>query len=590
MEKLKYPRPQLIRKKWFDFNGKWQFTFDDENKGEENKQYLNNDFYTMTIEVPYSYHTKNSGININENHPIVWYKKDIHINIENNKRYILYFGAVDYKCDIYINDIHVMTHIGGHTPFEVDITKYITNDFSLIMRVEDFNLVNQPIGKQSWKKNNFLCWYTRTVGIWQSVWMEEVGETYLTDIRMTPDIDNASLDIDAYINLDDKDVWLKGEIFYEGQLITRFMQSFKSKRARFTIDVSDEESDFRLHFWHPNTPNLYDIHFTLVKKHVILDDVISYFGMRRMNSLGNKIYLNNQEFYQKLILDQGYFPDGGLTGTIEELLNDVKKIKEMGFNGARKHQKLEDYRYMYLCDKLGLVMWAELPSTFEYGPITNENILREFHAFIKKHYNHPSVICYTLLNESWGINEVYTNIQQQHFINALVYLTKSLDTSRLVIGNDGWEQSLTDILTIHDYNSDENSMKASYKNITDAANGSPSKTSNRHCLNEGYQYDGIPFMISEFGGVAYNVDEEEEDSAWGYGERLSDKETVLSKIKALHQAVMDIEGICGFCYTQLTDVEQEINGLLDHHHNYKFDPQEIKDILEYKHNLGFIFK
>ena len=226
-------------------------------------------------------------------------------------------------------------------------------------------------------------------------------------------------------------------------------------------------------------------------------------------------------------------------------------IKEMGFNGARKHQKIEDYRYMYLCDKIGLVMWAEFPSSFEYSPITHENILKEFHAFINKHYNHPSVICYTLLNESWGINEVYSNELQQNFINGLVYLTKSLDNTRLVVGNDGWEHSLTDILTIHDYNSDEDSIRESYKNIIEAANGSPSKTSNRHCLNQGYTYNGIPFMISEFGGVAYNTKETEKDNAWGYGERIIGKEAVLAKIKALHEAVMDIEGVCGFCYTQL---------------------------------------
>ena len=312
--------------------------------------------------------------------------------------------------------------------------------------------------------------------------------------------------------------------------------------------------------------------------------------MRRIDVVGNKVYLNNQEFYQKLILDQGYFKDGGLTGTVEELKRDVEYIKAMGFNGARKHQKIEDYRYAYLCDKLGLVMWAEMPSSFEYSVVTNENVVRELHAFINKHYNNPSVICYTLLNESWGINEVYSDKAEQNFINGLYYLTKSLDTSRLVVGNDGWEQSLTDILTVHDYNSYEDSLRESYKDITEAANGSPSRTSVRHCLNEGYQYDGGPFMISEFGGVAYNTQETEEKEAWGYGERLIGKEAVVNKIKALHEAVMDIEGCCGFCYTQLSDVEQEINGLLDHEHNPKFDIEEIKDILWYKHNLGFVFK
>lgn len=591
MERLNYPRPQFIRENWMNLNGKWQFAFDDDNIGEFNKNYLKDDFYPMVIEVPYSYHTKNSGIGLNENHPIVWYKRTINVEVKEHKSYILHFGAVDYKCDLYIDGVHMFSHQGGHTPFDVDITRYISgNEFTLVIRCEDYNLCTQPIGKQSWKNSNFLCWYTRTVGIWQTVWMEEVGETYLTNFRMTPQIDNATLDIDAFINQDDRDVWLKGEIYFESEFITKFMTSFKGQRARISVDVSSSSPNFRLNFWHPTSPNLYDIHYTLVKHHEVLDDVKSYFGMRRIDVVGNKIYLNNQEFYQKLILDQGYFKDGGLTATPEELKRDVEYIKAMGFNGARKHQKIEDYRYAYLCDKLGLVMWAEMPSSFEYSVVTNENVVRELHAFINKHYNNPSVICYTLLNESWGINEVYSDKAEQNFINGLYYLTKSLDTSRLVVGNDGWEQSLTDILTVHDYNSYEDSLRESYLDIEAAANGSPSRTSVRHCLNEGYEYDGGPFMISEFGGVAYNTQETEGEEAWGYGERLVGKEAVFNKIKALHEAVMDIEGCCGFCYTQLSDVEQEINGLLDHAHNPKFDIEDIRDVLWYKHNLGFVFK
>ncbi len=590
MEKMYYPRPQFIRENWVDLNGKWSFAFDDQNDGLKDKLYLNDDFYNMTINVPYSYHTKNSGIHKNEDHPIVWYKRTIELDVKEDKRYILYFGAVDYKCDIYVNDNHVFSHIGGHTPFEVDLTDYVNNQFDLIIRCEDYNKTTQPIGKQSWKKENFLCWYTRTVGIWQSVWLEEVSSTYLTEVKMTPQIDNASLDIDAFINTQNNDVLLECEVTFKGEFITKAYSAFKSGRARFSIDVSDEQSNFRLHFWHPNDPLLYDIRFKLVKAHKVLDDVQSYFGMRKIERIGNKIYLNNQEFYQKLILDQGYFKDGGLTATPDELKDDVLKIQEMGFNGARKHQKLEDYRYMYFCDTVGLVMWAEMPSSFEYSHITNENVVRELHSYIAKHYNHPSVIAYTLLNESWGINEVYSNKQQQNFINGLYYLTKSLDTNRLVIGNDGWEQALTDILAIHDYNSDEVTLKDSYKDIVAAANGSPSLTSTRKCYAEGYKYDGVPFMISEFGGVAYNTQETEEENAWGYGERLTDKDDVLEKIRLLHEAVMDIEDVCGFCYTQLSDVEQEINGLLDHEHNYKFDPKDIRKILRYKHNQGFIFE
>lgn len=590
LDKLHYPRPQFVRENWIDLNGEWKFSFDDDNLGEIDHKFMEDSFYNMNIIVPYSYHSKNSGIGLNEDHQVVWYKREIKLNIKENKRYILNFGAVDYKCDIWVNNIHVISHLGGHTPFEVDITKYIEKNTILTIRVEDRNECSQPIGKQSWKKGNFLCWYTRTVGIWQSVWVEEVGDTYITDVKMTPQIDNASLDLDIHISNEEKAIDLCGEVYFKGEFITRFSTAFKNKRARLSIDVSSENPDFRLNFWTPNKPNLYDIRFELKRKDEVLDTIESYFGMRKIESIGNKIYLNNQEFYQKLILDQGYFKDGGLTATPEELKDDVMKIKEMGFNGARKHQKIEDNRYMYLCDTLGLAMWAEMPSSFEYSNIANENITRELHSFIDKHYNNPSVIVYTLLNESWGINEVYSDKKQQNFINGLVYLTKSLDNTRLVVGNDGWEHAMTDILTIHDYNSDKVTIKESYKNIEEAANGSPSRTSTRKCYSEGYKYENGPIMISEYGGVAYNINEGDTEKSWGYGERLKCKDSVLIKIEELTKTVMDIEGVCGFCYTQLSDVEQEINGLLDHKHQYKFNPEKIREILEYKHNLGFTFK
>ncbi|MRN25392.1 glycoside hydrolase family 2 [Romboutsia ilealis] len=590
LDKLHYPRPQFIRGNWIDLNGEWEFAFDDEDKGQFEKSFMNNNFFDRKIIVPYSYHTKNSGIHLNEDHQIVWYKKDLKIDIKENKRYILNFGAVDYKCDIWIDENHIATHIGGHTPFTVDLTNHLKEDSTIYIRVEDRNLCIQPIGKQSWKKENFLCWYTRTVGIWQQVWIEEVGEIYLTDIKMTPQIDNASIDLDILISDDDKDVDLYGEVYFDGELINKFVTNFKSNRARLTVDVSSESPDFRLNFWTPNTPNLYDIKFKLCKNDKTLDYIDSYFGMRKVESIGRKIYLNNQEFYQKLILDQGYFKDGGLTATPEELKDDVLKIKEMGFNGARKHQKIEDNRFMYLCDTLGLVMWAEMPSTFEYSNKTNENITKELYSFIDKHYNNPSVIVYTLLNESWGINEVYSDKKQQNFVNALVYLTKSLDNSRLVVGNDGWEHTISDILTIHDYNSDKDTMAKSYENIDEATNGSPSKTSTRRCYSEGYKYNNGPIMISEYGGVAYNTNKDDTEESWGYGERLNSMDSVINKIEELTKVVMDINDVCGFCYTQLSDVEQEINGLLDHNHQYKFDPKKIREILEYNHNLGFIFK
>ncbi len=589
LDKLNFPRPQMVRENWIDLNGEWDFCFDDANIGLKNSAFCRDGFFDRKINVPYAYQTQNSGLGLNENHPIVWYRRSLPMIKNSDSRYLLHFEAVDYKADIFIDGKHLYCYEGGSTPFAVDVTDAINLKSELVVRVEDYNRTNQPIGKQSWKKENFLCWYTRTTGIWQQVWLEEVGSTYLSDVRMTPDIDNASLNLDLFVQNAKPSTLVEGKVFFKGELITAFASSIKAGRARLAVDISSEEANFRLHFWSPADPNLYDIVFNIVEDGLVKDHVESYFGMRDICVKGNKVWLNNQEFYQKLVLDQGYWQDGGLTATPQQLLADLEKVKEMGFNGARKHQKIEDARYMYLCDVLGLVMWAEMPSFFEFSHMANENVTRELHGFVAKHFNHPSVIAYTLMNESWGINEVYRDKAQQAFVNGLYWLTKSLDPSRVIIGNDGWEQTIGDIITVHDYNSDPETLEASYKNLEQAANGSPSLTSLRHVFAKNYAYQNQPFMISEFGGVAFDTGTRLIDSSWGYGNRLNGQEAVLEKMASLCKAVYSIDGLCGFCYTQLSDVEQEVNGLLDHKHEYKFDPKVIRQMMSGDKETGFLF-
>ena len=587
MEKLKYPNPQKIRKEWIDLNGKWLFKLDKVESVNINEPLKKEDF-DLEITVPYSYMFKNSGVDIQEYFPVVWYYREFQLNKQENKSYILNFEAIDYKCDIWINDVFVHTHQGGHVPFEIDVTNQVSTNNKITIRVEDNNDTNQPIGKQSWKDENFLCWYTRTIGIWQNVWLEETGNTYLTNFTMKPNIHTSELMIDATIN-NYKNAFIEAKVSYNGQFITRVISSFKNRRAKFSIDVSSNLAHFRLFYWHPSDPNLYDIELNIIDENDVLEDSIeSYFGMRAIETHEEKIYLNDQEFYQKLILNQGYYPNGGLTGTTDEFLDDLKKIKEMGFNGLRIHQKIESHKLLYLCDKLGLCVWAEMPSIFEYSRMSNENMFKEIHPFVDKHINHPSVITYVVMNESWGVNEISHNVEEQNFVNALYYTVKSLDSTRLVIGNDGWEQTLTDVCTIHDYNTDESTFIASYENKESAIKESPSLTSGRKTYCKGYEYQQKPYIISEYGGLAYQEDISK--TSWGYGERIQSKDDVLLKIENLTKAVMKIEYCSGFCYTQLTDVEQEVNGLLDHNHNYKFDPKKIRAILESDRQYGFIFK
>ena len=586
MNKINYPNPQKIRKNWLDLNGQWQVYFPENET--DCSLFPENNLFTQTIEVPYSYTFKRSQVAKKDYQPVMWYAKELDLVIQQDKNYLLQFEAVDYICDIWVNDQFVYQHVGGNTPFEVNLTPFLSEKNTIKIKVTDYNLVNQGLGKQKWKKENFLCWYTRTMGIWQNVWLEETGRTYLTNVEMIPNIHTASIEIDAFINDPQAEAMIESKVYYQGELINTLITSFKEGRAKYTVDVSSNSAHFRLHYWSPQDPNLYDVEFRILQDGRVTDEISSYFGMRHIESHEGRIYLNDQEIYQKLILNQGYYFEGGLTGTVEEMTDDLMKIKEMGFNGHRIHQKVENHRMLYLCDTLGLLTWAEFPSTFEFSQQSVNNTMHEIPAFVQKHINHPSIICYVAMNESWGINEISHNVKEQNFVNALYYQIKALDHTRLVIGNDGWEQTITDIATVHDYNSNEKTLIESYATEEIATKRSPSLTSGRKTYVAGYAQQNIPYMISEYGGVAY--EENSNGESWGYGDRLTDKEAVLGKIEALTKAVMKVDFACGFCYTQLTDVEQEVNGLLTADRKYKFAPEKIKEMLDSDRQYGFIFK
>ncbi|WP_304056034.1 glycoside hydrolase family 2 protein [Levilactobacillus namurensis] len=584
-QKLTYPNPQFIRQDWLDLNGEWQVYFP--SATERADQFPQRQAFTETIQVPYSYTFKKSQVAQRPYQPVMWYRRTFTVTPEAAHHYLLHFEAVDYHCQVWLNGTMVQEHTGGHTPFCVDVTDQLRANNELVVRVEDFNATTQPLGKQKWKTENFLCWYTRTMGIWQNVWLEVTGPAYLTAVTMVPDIHQATLQLDAQLNVRHP-ATLEVTIHYHDELICQSTLTFRQGRAQAALNVSSASANFRLHYWQPDDPNLYDITFRVLVDQQVTDQVTSYFGMRGLATHAGQIYLNDQAIYQKLILNQGYYPDGGLTGTGAEQLADLTKIKAMGFNGHRIHQKIESHRMLYLCDSLGLITWAEFPSAFEFGTQMMTHMLTELPAFVAKHINHPAVSVYVLMNESWGVNEIAQNPAEQSFVNALYYQTKAYDPSRLVIGNDGWEHTLTDIATVHDYNSDAASLAASYPDRATVYQGCPSLTSGRRVFCDGYAQTTAPFILSEFGGVAY--EEKPHQNSWGYGQRITSKDAVLDQIKQLTAAVTGIRFSCGFCYTQLTDVEQEVNGLLTAQHTYKFDPAAVRQILSTGQQYGFTFK
>ena len=604
MERIQYPDPQCVRRNWVDLNGTWDFAIPGAPAGTKNGNQGNNAMestpetlqaaasmafpeFDRTIEVPYSYTFPKSGVDEPQYHPVVWYRRSFDLDMRPGKRYLLNFEAVDYACDVWLNGRHVGSHQGGHTPIRFDVTPYAAKENELVVKVIDFNRTDQPLGKQAWKDGNFACWYTRTIGIWQSVWLEETGDVHLTDFTMTPHANQARLDVDASLNVN-VDAELDYNVTFEGKPVTHGTVSFTNARARFSVEIRNYDPSPEPHPWTPSTPDLYDIDFTVRSGGETTDEVSSYFGLRDVTSDGKMIFLNDQKYYMKLLLNQGYYPGGGLTGTAVEFRADIEKMKAMGFNGNRIHQKLESNRMLYLCDKLGFIVWAEMPSAYEFGPELIANVERELPAYLRKHVNHPSVFAYVLMNESWGVFDIAHSEQERTFVNSLYYQAKAFDPSRLVIGNDGYEQTRTDIATIHDYNADADELLETYQGRRDEVlAGAPSPMGGRRVFCQGYEQQRVPVMVTEYGGVAYEPGGHTEDS-WGYGERITDPDKVVDQIAALTRAVMDIDYCVGFCYTQTSDVEQEVNGLLDHDHEYKFDPKRIREVLLSKHTYGYV--
>lgn len=575
-----YPRPDFKRDLWINLDGEWEFEFDDNNIGEKEKWYLAHKL-NRKITVPFCYQSSLSGIGDKSVHDIIWYRKEFTLPESfKDKRVLLNFGGVDYYTKVWINGDFIGSHSGGNVRFSFDITEQLTQGLNeIVIKVLDYSFdCTQPRGKQSWKLENFGCWYTRVSGIWKTVWFEAVDEVYIDRVKMTPDIDNGQLCIETYIKNFSKDLILETEIFRDGNSIKKQNIIVSNNIVSFSVNLNSEIAQKIINYWAPDEPNLYDIKFTLRNDERIYDDVKSYFGMRKISIENGKILLNNKALYQKLILDQGYYDAGLLTPLSEQaFVDDIKKIKSMGFNGIRIHQKIEDARFLYLCDKLGLLVWAEMSSTYEFNDVSIENIMRDWKYAIEEQYNHPSIIVWTLMNESWGIPELYSNKKQQSLANALYYMAKSYDNSRLMITNDGWEHTISDIITIHDYIEDGEKFKKLYNDKEKVVNGEFAIDNKRKIFAKGYKYNGQSIIISEYGGIAFS-----KSDGWGYGNKVKNEDEFLDRFKKITHAIMDIDYICGFCYTQLADVEQEKNGLLYENHEMKVSLEKIKDVLNYK--------
>lgn len=561
---LAYPRPQLQRSQWTSLNGTWKFSFDDEGQYTRPSDISNWDKF---IEVPFAPESIRSGIHDTGFHPNCWYEREFEL-IPDSNRVLLHFGAVDYRARVWVNGQFMIDHEGGHTPFSMDITSVLRAEGLQTVTVwaeDDPQDLAKPRGKQDWQLEPHSIWYPRTSGIWQTVWLEQVPETYIERLKWTPHFERWEIGIEGFIaGKLHSEMHLKVRLTVGDQLLVNDIYEVLNGEIHRRIAFSDPGiDDYRNELlWSPKKPTLIDAQIQLWCQGKLIDEVKSYTAMRTVSIQRDRFMLNGQPYYLRLVLDQGYWEDTLMTAPSDDALRrDVELVKQMGFNGVRKHQKIEDPRFLYWADVLGLMVWEEMPSTYRFTPKAVERLTKEWTEVIARDASHPCIVVWVPFNESWGVPDLTATPAHRHWVQALYHLTKTLDPTRPVIGNDGWESTSTDILAIHDYDSQPHSLAKRYGpevKLSDLFDRQ--RPGGRVLTLDGYPHQGQPIMLTEFGGIAYTKPEEQ-DQTWGYA-RSQDASEFQCQYTALLQTVNKVEMFSGFCYTQLTDTFQEANGLL----------------------------
>lgn len=569
-----YPRPQFARAAWQSLNGAWNFAFDDADCGLAERWFdpavaAARHPFTQTINVPFAYQSELSGIGRRERHDVLWYRRIFTVpDAWRGRRLLLHFGAVDYRAWVWLNGRLIAFHEGGHTPFHADVTDALAAVNHLVVRVEDvLTDLSQPRGKQYWKAQSEGIFYTATSGIWQSVWLEPVAPAHLARVRFTPDVPAGSVVIECSAE-GTAAATVTAEIAFAGDVLATVDIPLEDGLGTAVVDLPEA------HLWSPETPHLYDVVLRLHDDGRVVDEVRSYFGLREIGVADGRVLLNGAPYKMRLVLDQGYWPDGLLTAPSDEALRrDVELAKAMGFNGVRMHQKVEDPRFLYWADRLGLLVWGEMANAYRFTPEAVRRLTAEWQAAVTRDYNHPCIVAWVPLNESWGVPHIARDARQAHFARSLYHLTKALDATRLVIGNDGWELAQADLCTIHDYTADTAVLQERYATLEAALAFRPS---DRLLYAPGFAYEGQPILISECGGIAFR------QSAWeGWGYTTAADETDLrEEYRRLLDTLLAAPLVAGFCYTQLTDVEQEINGLLTFDRRPKLPLETIRAINE----------
>lgn len=565
-----YPRPQFVRDNWMNLNGEWEF-FNDLSASGIDRELWKSEKFDGKITVPFCPESDLSGVGYKDFMPSVWYAKNIEITEEQLKgKIILHFGACDYITSLWINGNLAGKHKGGYTSFEFDITEFLCAGSNRIVvnALDDVRSAKQPAGKQSSKSYSYGCFYTRTTGIWQTVWLEFVPTAYISKVKVNATDLGGVVLLETSLNSYCKNAELKVEAFLDGEKVADECFSLQGTVSSQSFKVS------KIKLWAAGEPNLYDVVYTLVIDGKSVDTVKGYFGIRRIDIDGYHVRINGKSVFQRLILDQGFYPDGIYTAPTDEALKrDIEYSMELGFNGARLHEKVFEERFLYYADKIGYLVWGEYSN---WGidisdPMTLHTYLPEWLESVERDYNHPSIIGWCPYNETQD-GQVDSNI------SAVYLATKAVDSTRPVIDTSGWRHTeKTDIYDIHNYNQDVDFFRAlKEKHLAGEA------FVNDMNIKRGFGYDGkLPYMVSEYGGIKWipQMDgNNDRKVSWGYGNAPKTVEEFCDRYCGITAAIMDIPTIMGFCYTQLTDVEQEQNGLYYYDRTRKFSDEIYEKI------------
>jgi len=556
-----YPRPDFTRSSWLNLNGEWDFTFDLSDSGEE-RGLPQGEGFDRKILVPFAPESKLSGIGFTDFMAAVWYKKLLTIPEGwQGQRIKLNFEAADYETTVWINGQKAGTHRGGYTPFSFDITDLCQQKENvLVVRCrDDVRSGRQPSGKQSERYYSYGCMYRRTTGIWQTVWLEPVPAVRIEKYRVYPDLRNGQAVLQVYLNEEPVSGFLTLAVA-DGQKIVFKETRPAARLTGFVVRLKNPK------LWNIRNPYLYDftLELSTAASGPAVDSVQGYFGLRKIEARGEKIYFNKKPLFMRLVLDQGFYPDGIYTAPSDEALrHDIEISQAAGFDGARLHQRVFERRFLYWADRLGYLVWGEFA---DWGldlsrPEALITFQSEWLEAVERDFNHPSIIGWCPFNERWGDN--FPGVMESIF-----HLTKALDPTRLMIdASGGYHLVIPDVYDSHNYEQNVAKFKEAYDGLL----LSPPKVFVNGSRERHTPYQGQPYFVSEYGGIWWNPGQQD-DKAWGYGDRPRSSEEFLERYKALTEVLLFNRRIAGFCYTQLYDIEQEVNGLYTFERQPKFDP------------------